>query len=841
MGSTFLGGSDNDGLNTAPKLKFNYADEVRGEIDIDQNNNIYIATCTQSTDFPIVGGFQNLNKGGQEGCIVKMDNQLSSIIWSSYLGENADDAIYSLALDKDDNIYVTGGTASALFPTTANAYQTLHQDTLKADAFISLISSNGSQILYSSLYGSPVYDQSYFVEIGSTDAVYLFGQTKASDTTLVQNATYFESGAGQFIAVFTKDLSSILRATVVGTGKGSPDISPTAFLVDVCDKIYLSGWGSNLGGPLSTLNLPVSPTAFQSTTDGNDFYLMVVDDALSSMVYATYFGGSQSNEHVDGGTSRFDKKGIIYQSVCAGCGGSSDFPIEPNPGAVSVTNNSPNCNNGVFKFNFDFPMVIADFNSSWLGCDTNVSFQNLSISNSPITYQWDFGDATTSSLENPTHNYAQAGSYSVTLIATSSGACNVSDTITKQVYILANASDTIPSIVKCKNDLIQIGLLPVNDPTISYLWSPATDLSSANVSNPFCNSPTSISYQLLISNGSCTDTLLQQIVVPDFLLDAGEDTSYCNIPVTLRASYSGATDILWSSNINFTDTLSLTDNLTVASIAQFYVKVTDGICEQVDSVRVNAQSINFNLIGEDLCHGDSVFLLVENLMPSVAITSYSWEPLAITYNADSSSISSYTDTSIWYSVEAINADGCILKDSIFIQIFDNPILDSLWLDKDIIFRGESAYLNVKTDDSFVWYNFTSTSNSVLVQPIQNECYTVEVFNAYTCSVTDSVCIVVLDVFCNEDGITIPNAFSPNEDVVNDTYFIVDKDGVVTDFKLEIFNRLGQKVFSTNNINIKWDGTYLGKKLNPQVFDFYLELKCVDDKTLFKKGNITLIR
>ena len=149
---------------------------------------------------------------------------------------------------------------------------------------------------------------------------------------------------------------------------------------------------------------------------------------------------------MDGGTSRFDKKGIIYQSVCAGCGGSSDFPIEPNPGAVSVTNNSLNCNNGVFKFNFDFPMVIADFNSSWVGCDTNVSFQNLSISNSPITYQWNFGDATTSSLENPTHNYAQAGNYSVTLIATSSGACNVSDTITKQVYILANASDTIPSL-----------------------------------------------------------------------------------------------------------------------------------------------------------------------------------------------------------------------------------------------------------------------------------------------------------------------------------------------------------------------------------------------------------
>ena len=842
LASTFLGGSDNDGLNTATKLKFNYADEVRGEIDIDQNNNIYIATCTQSIDFPIVGGFQNTNKGGQEGCIVKMDNQLSSVIWSSYLGDKADDAIYSLALDKDDNIYVTGGTTSASFPITSNAYQTIHKDTINADAFISLISSNGDQILYSSLYGSPAYDQSYFVEIGSTDAVYLFGQTKASDSTLVHNSSYFESGAGQFIVVFTKDLASVLRATVVGTGKGSPDISPTAFLVDVCDKIYLSGWGSNLGGPLSTLNLPVSPTAFQSITDGNDFYLMVVDDALTSMVYATYFGGSQSNEHVDGGTSRFDKKGIIYQSVCAGCGGNSDFPIEPNPGAVSETNDSPNCNNGVFKFNFDFPMVIADFTTSLVACDTNINFQNLSTANTTINYQWDFGDGINSILENPNHNYTQASNYTVTLIATSPGACNVSDTITKQVYILANSSDTLAPIIKCKNDKIQIGFIPVNDPTISYLWFPPTDLSSSNVSNPFCSSSNNATYQLLISNGSCTDTLTQDIIISNFLLDAGEDVSYCNSLITLQASYIGASDILWSSNINFTDTLSLTDTLTVSSIAMFYVKVTDGFCEQVDSVRVNAQSINFNFIGDiDLCNGDSVFLLVENLIPSVAIISYLWEPLAINYNTDSSSISSYTDTSIWYSVKAKNTDGCILKDSIFIQIFDNPIIDSLWLDKDTVFRGESTYLRVKTDNSFFWYNFTSTANTVLVEPIKSECYSVEVFNSYTCSVKDSICIVVLDVFCNEDGIAVPTAFSPNEDGVNDTYFIVDKDGVVSDFKIEIFNRLGQKVFIAMDKSTKWDGTYLGKKLTPQVFDFYLELKCVDNKTLFKKGNITLIK
>ena len=82
-----------------------------------------------------------------------MDNQLTSIIWSSYLGGVNDDAIYSLALDDDDNIYVTGGTNSTDFPVTANAYQNSYQDSIKADAFITKISSNGNQILSSSYFG----------------------------------------------------------------------------------------------------------------------------------------------------------------------------------------------------------------------------------------------------------------------------------------------------------------------------------------------------------------------------------------------------------------------------------------------------------------------------------------------------------------------------------------------------------------------------------------------------------------------------------------------------------------------------------------------------------------
>ena len=73
---------------------------------------------------------------------------------------------------------------------------------------------------------------------------------------------------------------------------------------------------------------------------------------MHKVFYTLHFiGGPLAGEHVDGGTSRFDKFGIVYQSVCGGCGNQSDFPT--SPGAWSSTNDSQNCNNLVFKFDFE--------------------------------------------------------------------------------------------------------------------------------------------------------------------------------------------------------------------------------------------------------------------------------------------------------------------------------------------------------------------------------------------------------------------------------------------------------------------------------------------------------
>ena len=173
LSSTFLGGSDNDGLNTSSKLSFNYADEIRGEIDIDSDNNVYIASSTLSSDFPTSSNsFQSSFQGSQDGCIVKMDNQLSTIIWSSFIGGDNDDALYSLAIDNSNNIYLTGGTISTNFPTTALSYNPTYNDSINPDAFISKINPSGTQILSSSYFGSENYDQSYFIELNNDCLLY---------------------------------------------------------------------------------------------------------------------------------------------------------------------------------------------------------------------------------------------------------------------------------------------------------------------------------------------------------------------------------------------------------------------------------------------------------------------------------------------------------------------------------------------------------------------------------------------------------------------------------------------------------------------------------------------
>ena len=369
MAATYAGGSGIDGMlgdreplpdaNGIP-LMYNYADEFRGEVLCDSLGNIFLASTTYSSDFPVKNEVQPFS-GNQDAVAMCFDNGLNRLNWSSCLGGTGFDAGYGLALGQNQDVYISGGTNSARFPLSFQAFANTNRGGM-ADGFLLRLNRSTGAFQSGIFVGTPAYDQCYFVQTDTKGKPYVFGQTEGA--WLISPGVFGNTGGGQFITRFKSDLSSVDLSTAFGSGGQIPNISPSAFLVDRCDRIFVSGWGgaTNSNVPKSqknrgnTRNMPITPNAVQRNTDGSDFYVAVLGKNFSSLLYGTYFGGistrtADADEHVDGGTSRFDKKGIIYQAVCAGCGQNGLFPT--TPGVYSRTNNSDNCNNAIFKIDFE--------------------------------------------------------------------------------------------------------------------------------------------------------------------------------------------------------------------------------------------------------------------------------------------------------------------------------------------------------------------------------------------------------------------------------------------------------------------------------------------------------
>ncbi len=859
MGGTLVGGSGNDGLNSSSTndLRYNYADEVRGEIEIDKNNNIYVVSCTRSLNFPVSGSaFQRMHGGSDlDGVVFKMDNKLTTMIWSSYLGGNGDDAAYSLALDKNDNAYVAGGTNSSDFIKSPDAIDTTYNG-VRCDGFITKINTTGSVVLRSTYYGTDLYDQIYFIELDRKDSVYVFGQTDKMDSSFIKNAAYFTFNSGQFITKMSSDLDTIEWSTVFGSGGGGPNISPTAFLVDVCNKIYLSGWGGTTNqfgttnNAIATTGMDTTAGAFQTTTDGSDFYLMVLESDASNIVYGSYFGGNVSAEHVDGGTSRFDRNGRMYQSVCAGCGFNSDFPIKPSPGAVSATNGS-SCNNGVFKFDFNLPITLADFDVTPFLCKGDTTFIiNRSVRGT--SFLWNFGDGNFSTAVTPFHVYTNAGTYTITLAVADTTACNFSDTIRKQVTILSDSSWTLTNDTICDSSFKQIGFLPSSDPLITYIWSPSTGLSDTTISNPVASPANTTTYTLLVSNGICTDTLQLTVVVTKLRLYVPTDTTLCvaGTPISITANAFGSTNYFqWSSNPNFTDTINstiLNPTLTVSPTSSqvYYIRIGNNGCYLEDSVRVSVFATSLTILGPTgICLGDTIVLSVVNSTGDTL--TYDWNPNPEIISGDfTDSILTSPNATTVYSVTATNSQGCVVTLTHRVYVSPLPTLPIFAnADKDTIFAGETVQLSVLPNGfSYLWSPggtlSSTTAQNPTANPTSTTTYGVRVSDS-GCVRTSDVTIVVIDVICGPPDLYVPNAFTPNGDGDNDVLYV--RGNNITDMTLRIYHRWGEKVFESTNQSKGWDGTYKGKECDPAVFVYYLDVTCRGGETYQEKGNITLIR
>ena len=86
----------------------------------------------------------------------------------------------------------------------------------------------------------------------------------------------------------------------------------------------------------------------------------------------------------------------------------------------------------------------------------------------------------------------------------------------------------------------------------------------------------------------------------------------------------------------------------------------------------------------------------------------------------------------------------------------------------------------------------------------------------------------------------PNAFTPNNDGINDQFRIVTY-GNMKYYSFSIYNRYGQRVFWSGDAKRGWDGTFGGEPCDPGVYFYYLDAECLTGPTQQQKGDITLVR
>lgn len=411
--STYFGGSDNDGVNS--NLKIQYGDHSKGEIYLG-GDKVYLSTSTKSVNIPLVNEYQSTAGPAQNALFIRFTPDLSTLEWSTYFGGAGNQGGMGCKLNPvTGDMYFVGTTTTGAFvwPNT-NSYGFTYFGGGK-DGFIAAFDTATFSLKYGTYNGTADEDQNYALDIDYEGGIYITGLTNGP---YPRTPGLFGNPGSQFFHHFSHDLNTSVKSMTFGTGAvGKYDMAPTAFLIDDCKNLFYSGWfgALNSSGALNG-TLPLSADAVFPTTDGEDFYFFAIGASWQQLDYATYFGGNGVKDHVDGGTSRFSKDGVIYQSVCAGCGGTSNFPVFPAD-VWSTTNQSTNCNLAGVKIDFEPQNINLDI---YLDPDSTCVPYMLSVkgasTNSDLLI-WDYNDGTPRDTTNsPVKLYSTPGKYYIKVI-----------------------------------------------------------------------------------------------------------------------------------------------------------------------------------------------------------------------------------------------------------------------------------------------------------------------------------------------------------------------------------------------------------------------------------------
>ncbi|MDP5088989.1 MAG: gliding motility-associated C-terminal domain-containing protein [Saprospiraceae bacterium] len=523
--------------------------------------------------------------------------------------------------------------------------------------------------------------------------------------------------------------------------------------------------------------------------------------------------------------------------------------------SVKITNPETKCDTTI-----SFNALVKPFGAE-TGIDSlstvcyNVGKQINPKFNNTLIYSWSPATGLSETNKgNPTVMLKESTSYSVKIQNPASG-CDTTISVRVEVspmlpvVELDTTLDFCPGIPKKVN-------LP-ESPLVTYLWSPSTGLDNANVANPTFTLTNNQLYTVKVTDPKTNCNLVWKVnaqVSPEAVISAGIDTTLCNYgPYTLTATSSLPLSFQWSGVSDFSnnlgnqatlkrDTLSRTENT-------FYLKATDAKgCFWRDTVVISAGPVEASMPDNFVvCKPvDLTTVTIKDNDPNQGLKNYSWFPvnsLTTKPNEGPSAIYKINATSL-VNVNFENKYGCKKTLDTQLELIDLKV--NIAADKETLIKGNNEIANISvtgcTDCEYDWMpssglNATNIA-SVRATPQDTTIYKV-VVSKKGCKEEKTIRINVDNVNCGEPNIFVPNAFTPNNDGNNDVLKVRGR--WISKLQFVVYNRWGQEMFTTTDLNNGWNGVFKGNEVAPDVYNYFLQVTCLDNKIFSKRGNTTLIK
>ncbi|MBC7536714.1 MAG: PKD domain-containing protein [Ferruginibacter sp.] len=472
-------------------------------------------------------------------------------------------------------------------------------------------------------------------------------------------------------------------------------------------------------------------------------------------------------------------------------------------------------------------------------------------------YQWDFNDASTSALQNPTHTYTNYGTFNVTLKVSNTAACFaqtmlpvnvVAKPVTQIVYPL-NICEQQTSIALTENSSV-----PGNSGIINqWNWTIGTTNVSLQNPLPFLANAGPLHVKLVVKTTEGCISSTSEVTIPIHyrpIVNLKYDPP-CSNAIVHFSDLSGLPvnalpDIINKWNWLFDNTLSSVNQdpsllLTAGMHHVRFSSETNIGCKgiAVDSTFIIFEKPHINLRISDSCI-NRVIQYAGTSTGASAVVNWYWEFGDRQYQGTQSITTTFTKEG-YYPLTLIgkSAQGC--SDTIHrpFSIYKNHAFAG---HDTIVAMNQAVQLNagVGQDDQYNWSPSIGLNNSQISNPVaildRDQLYELNSVSVYGC---DSRSKIFIKRYKGPE-LYIPTAFTPNADGTNDVLYVFPV-GIKTFHSFSVYNRVGVCMFSTKNYLRGWDGSYKGKGTDPGNYVVIANAVDFKGKTISKKLNVLLLR